>query len=214
MAENINRGATHREYEAIIRELFFSVDSALDKYARVRRTHYELWLWRYYNLPLTEVDRTCKLYFSRRFLNGMSIRKASKAQIDKGFKELGYACGIDPDGNPVESGCRMRCVRLVNELNMALTDLGFSTVDVERFIRYFTFDYDVVLDEEGKPKLEPGYGFQIWIFHSDENRMWFRKALEGLMHLKLRLPMGHVLAAARDLQKYSQRVPPKKKVAE
>jgi hypothetical protein len=212
LAEDINR-VNHREYEVVLKELFFGKDSALEKYAKVRKTHYELCLWKNYNLPLRDVDRASKLYFSRRFLNGMRIEKASKNLLEKGFTELGYACGINPDGNPVESGCKMRVNRLVNELNLALADLGFSTVDVERFIRYFTFDYDVVLDEEGKPKLEPGYGFQIWIFHSDENRMWFRKALDGLMHLKLRLPMGHVLAAARDLQKYSKRVPPTKKVA-
>lgn len=202
MAEDINRG-----YEAVLKELFFGKDAALDKYAKVRWTRYEIMLWKKHGLPLAEVNPVAKAYFSRRFLEKQRIDKVSKPVLEKALESLSYACGIDPDGNLVETGCRLRCHKLMEELNIALSGLEFAPVDVERFLNYFTFDYDVVLDENGKPKQEPGYGFEIRLFHSDQNRAWFRTILKALFFLKLRLPMQCVHEVAKYFRKYAKPQP-------
>ena len=201
MAENINRG-----YEVVLKELFFGKDAALNKYAKVWRTYYEIVeLYDACGLPLSEVDSASKAYFSQRFLK-CQISKAPTDVMKKAVASLGYAAGLE-DGNPVETGCRQRCHRLVNELNMALVEAGFPMVDEERFIKFFTFDYDVVLDENGKPRLEPGYSFEIRHFHSDENRLWFRMILKVLFILKLRMPMQCVYNVAKYFRKYAKPAP-------
>jgi hypothetical protein len=193
-----------RSYEEVLKELFFGKDAALDKCAKVRKTLYEISLWKKHGLPLAEVGSAEKAYFSRRFLSKQRIDKVSEFVLDKALESLGYAAGFDPNGNPVESGCRSRCYKLINELNIALAGDGFPTVDVERFLNYFTFDFDFVLDNDGKPKLEPGYDFEMRIFRSDANRLWFRMVLRALFLLKLRLSMQHVNEIAKFLHKHAK----------
>ena len=44
---------------------------------------------------------------------------------------------------------------------------------VEQFLDWLTFSYEVRKDHEGKPIEEKPYGFEIRIFNSDENRKEF-----------------------------------------
>ena len=119
MAENI------RSIEEILCELFKGRDAALEKYSRVRHTQYEMSLWRDYGLPLYDVDKSAKAYFSKSFLGGAKISETDGATIKKAFEKLNHA---------VNDGCHGRCLRLVEELNQALTALGLRTVDPEPFL--------------------------------------------------------------------------------
>ena len=51
MAENV------RSYFEILDEMFMGPGAALEKYAKVRFTQYEMNLWRKHRLPLKEVDK-------------------------------------------------------------------------------------------------------------------------------------------------------------
>ena len=209
MAENIT---STRSYEEILGEIFFGKDAALDKYARVRKTLYEMELYLKYGLDLCEVEPAAKAYFSKRFLSGQRIEKASKAEFTKAMTSLRYAAGLDIDGNVVETGCRQRCRRLMIELNSALADAGLDTVrDIDWFLDYLTFDYGQVLNDDGSPKTEPGYQFEIRIFYSDENRFWFRKELEHLFKDGLRMSMQDVYKLSRYRRKRAKKAPPKPK---
>lgn len=179
-----------RDYFAVLKELFVGKDAALLKYAKVRHTQYEMNLWREYKLPLGEVSAAAKAYFSRRFLGNTKIDKASKNQIEEAFKNLYYAVGILPEG---DSGCHMKCRRLVLELNGFLTELGLETIkDPEAFLDWLTFYYHTPNNEFGGPMNEPGYGFQIKIFHDEQNFNDFRFEVKSLIESKKQMSMQNI----------------------
>lgn len=156
-----------RSIKEILEELFKGKDSALGKYAKVRFVQYEIGLWHGRGVPLEVINNQAKLYFSKRFLRGVSIRTASPERIEKGLDELNHA---------VKDGCHGRCKRLIEELNEALKAKGLAEItQPEKFLDWLTFDYHVNRDYDGEIVKEPEYGFEIRIFHDADNRneFWF-----------------------------------------
>ena len=130
-------------------------------------------LWRRYGLPLSEVSSAAKVYFSKRFLGGARISSAEIATLDEGFLRLNHA---------VNDGCHGRCLRLVEELNQALVNVGLETItDIESFLYWLTYDNTVVQDEYGEDVLEPGFSFPIRVFHDKENRKDFWREIHYLL---------------------------------
>lgn len=167
MAEQI------RSIDAILKELFQTKDAALVKYAKVRHVQYEMNLWRQYGLPLSEVESGAKTYFQKRFLPKEKISTASEAQLAEAFKSLDHA---------VKDGCHGRCVRLVVELNQALSELGLELIgDVDGFLDWLTFNYETRKDDYGNIVRENPYGFEVRVFHDKENRHEFWSEAFGLL---------------------------------
>lgn len=180
MAERVKR-----EYEEIVQELFAGNDAALAKLAKVRRTRHEMLLWKD-GMPLPDIGAKWKRYFSKRFLGGTSLSDATPAQLREASVRLNYAVG---DGT--NSGCYARCMRLVNELNEALERDRLQTVDPVRFINYMTFSYTKPVGYDGRPVVDE-YGFEVMIFHHDEQRREFWKELRGILREKRRISMQGV----------------------
>lgn len=168
MAENI------RSIEEILNELFKGGrDSAIEKYAKVRHTQYEMDLWCHYGLPLSEVERGAKAYFSKRFLNGCRIDKASEKALRDAFSRLDHA---------VNDGCHGRCHKLIVELNQAFAELGLPEVkEIDKFLDWLTFNYQTRLGGDGEPVIEKPYGFQILIFDDERNRKEFWTEVQQLI---------------------------------
>jgi len=162
-----------RNVKEILEELFKGRDAALEKYAKVRITQYEMNLWRVHHLPLSEVNGAAKQYFSKRFLGGKRIDQATPEELNDAFERLGYA---------VSNGCYGRCKTLVEELNEALAELGFETVkEIDKFLNWVTFANHTVEDYNGNAAQEPGYGFEVHIFDCDLNRKEFWMELQQLL---------------------------------
>ena len=158
----------------VLEELFKGRDAAVEKYAKVRHTQYEMNLWRQRGLPLKEVPRNVKVYFSQRFLGGKKINEASEAELNEAFKRLGYA---------VDDGCKGRCNRLVEELNSMLAELGFKTIEEPaKFLNWLTFDYEVRRDHTGSPVVEKPFGFEILVFKDERNRKEFWGEVQLLLY--------------------------------
>lgn len=181
-----------QDYFSVLGELFFGNDAALEKYAKVRHTQYELGLWRYHNLPLGEIDGRAKKYFSERFLKGGRIDKVEPAELSEGFTRLNYAVGQKTDDGTF-TGCHGRCLRLINELNGVLAKDGLIVVgNPERFLNYLTFDYTVRRDHEGIPILEKPYFIPIWDFHDEECRKAWREFIKYLRAIKRKMSMQDI----------------------
>ena len=173
-----------RTFQEIFEELFKGSDAAIGKYARVRHTLYEMKLWRSYNLPLQEVGKEERRYFAQRFLGGGRIATADQATLDKAFNALQHA---------VDDGCHGRCLRLVEELNEALSAAGLPKLQQpEAFLDWLTFDYDTIKDDAGNPTKEPGYSFEIRVFHDAENRREFWAETQALLKHKRMLPLTDI----------------------
>lgn len=187
MAEQITRG-----YFEITKELFFAtkdekgktVKSALDQYAKVRHTQYELQLWLYHGVPLGQIDRGCKAYFAERFLMGREIRKVDAKTLDAAFERLNHA---------VKDGCHGRCVRLMEEMNRYLASVNLPLVKIEEFLNYMTFNYRTRLDAYGYPRKEPGYSFEIRDFVDEFYRGLFREELKHLEKQRRVMAMQDIL---------------------
>ena len=168
-----------RSVRDILEELFKGRDAAIEKYAKVRHTQYELNLWRSYGLPLREVPKGVKFYFSQRFLNGKKIEDASPEELAEAFKRLGYA---------VSNGCKGRCESLTAELNLKLEELGLQTIqEPERFLDWLTFSYTVRRDFDGSPVTEKPYGFEIRVFDDQRNRKEFWGEIRLLLRVYHRI---------------------------
>ena len=176
MAEDI----TKRGIREVLEELFKGRDAAIEKYAKVRHTLYEMELWYKYRkdgYSLRDVPKSVKVYFSQRFLKGEKIddrTPEAEAKLSEGFKRLGHA---------VDDGCKGRCERLVEELNLQLEELGLRTIkEPTSFLDWLTFDYDVRLDHEGNPVLEKPFGFEIRLFKDERNRKEFWGEIQLLLY--------------------------------
>lgn len=189
MAENVKRS-----YFEVLDELFAGPNSALEKYAKVRFTQYEMNLWRKHHLPLKEVDKKAKRYFGVRFLGeGLRIDKASQTVLNKAFESLHFAVGKDSGDPALLTGCHARCLKLVTELNEVLKADGLEPIpDAEKFLDFFTFDYEVRTDGFGQPIEEKPYGFVIRIFRDAENRNDFRSILKILRAEKREMSMQDI----------------------
>lgn len=200
MAENV------RSYFEILDEMFMGPGAALEKYAKVRFTQYEMNLWRRHHLPLKEVDKKAKRYFGVRFLGeGQRIDKASPEALKKAFESLHFAVGKDSGDPSLCSGCHQRCLRLANELNEALSRDGLEKIpDVEKFLDFMTFDYEVRTDENGQPIEEKPYGFVIRTFHDTENRSDFRMVLKMLRAENLEMSMQDIWKMIHFKRKHSK----------
>ena len=157
----------------ILEELFKGRDAALAKYAKVRFTRYEMNLYWRLDLPLEDVAKQARVYFSNRFLNKERIDTVPMATLSKAIDRLDHA---------EKDGCRPRCLKLVQELNEALKNLGLEPVNNPNgFLDWLTFDYEVKRDCTGSPVTEPGYGFEIRIFHNEQNREEFWTEVQNLI---------------------------------
>lgn len=185
MAENV------RSLKEILEEMFNGKTSAFEKYAKVRHTKYEIELWKKGGLPLSEVARPAKAYFSQRFLDGGKILEVDEETLQKGLERLSHA----------NNSCRRRCINLANELNKALVLFGSSQVDPESFVDYYTFNYSVPKDENGNPIKEPGYNFEIRHFHDLEIRKWFWRELKPLLKEGLFLDIKNLAKSANRKRK-------------
>lgn len=189
MAEQLTRG-----YFDIVDELFLMKDSAIDKFAKVRFTEYEMNLWRKYGYSLSEVSLKARKYFEKRFLGGTSISNATEEELEKAFLNLGYAVGsvVSPEGETELSGCRKRCLRLMNELNDCLKSLGLRTMtDPERLLDWLTFEYDTVKNGFGLPIKDRGV--EIRVFQNDQNLKEFKSELKELKKKNRALSMHDIL---------------------
>lgn len=163
-----------RTIKDVLEELFKGRDAAIEKYAKVRHTLYEMNLWYRYGLPLKDVPKNVKGYFSERFLGGKKINETTEMERAEAFKRLGHA---------VSDGCKLRCERLVNELNQQLEELGLMTVkDPTQFLDWLTFDYDVNRDFEGELVVERPFGFEIRLFKDERNRKEFWGEIQLLLY--------------------------------
>ena len=188
MTEQITRG-----YFELLHELFFAgkgedgkpMKSALDQYAKVRHTQYEMNLWRCHGVPLGQVDNGAKSYFSERFLLGREIRKSDAKTLDAAFERLDHA---------VKDGCHGRCARLVNELNSCTNQLGLDTVDTEKFLNFMTFNYHTRKDEYGYAKKEPGFSFEIRDFVDEFYRNLFREEVRLLEKQRRAMSLRGILS--------------------
>lgn len=191
MAEEIKENKT---YEDILRELFAGGESsALSKLAKVRRTEYEMNLWYKHHLPLDEVPSVYRMYFRKRFLNGVPIERANQRELKEAFYRLKCAVGVELNAGGEHTGCYMRCLRLVCELNSALKRDGLRTVEPGAFLEWLTFDYTVPTGTGGEVIMEKGYDFPIKVFHSDENRKEFWNELQKVMREHRRMSMQGVV---------------------
>ena len=173
-----------RHIKEILEELFKGRDAALEKYAKVRMTQYEMNLWRIYAHPLSDVAGTAKQYFSKRFLDGQKIDTASEKDLKNAFERLGFA---------VSNGCKNRCTELVKELNEALKELRLDGInDIDGFLDWLTFYYFVVKDFYGNPAICPRYGHEIRIFIQEKNRKEFWYELQSLLKAKRMMSMQEV----------------------
>ena len=185
-----------RNIKEILEELFKGRDAALEKYAKVRYTQYELSLWRGYGLPLSEVASSAKLYFSKRFLKGQRIDKVSREELNKAYESLGYA---------VSNGCKTRCTNLIKELNEALRGYGLEEIkEIDKFLDWLTFNYTVAKDYDGRPKQEPGYSFEIRMFDSDQIRKEFWTELQSIMKTGRIMSMHDVARITIHKRKHSK----------
>lgn len=197
MTEQITRG-----YFEITRELFFetkdekgkTVMSALEQYAKVRHTQYELNLWRFHGLTLGQIDGKAKAYFSKRFLHGENILEVDNATLEAAYKKLGHA---------VDDGCHGRCVRLVDELNRRMGELHLAPVKVEKFLDYMTFNYRTRDDGYGYPRRDPDYGYEIRDFVDKYYRTQFCEELRLLEKTRRMMSMQDILNIIHFKQEHS-----------
>lgn len=162
-----------REIKVILEELFKGNGAALNKYAKVRMTQYEINLWKKSGMPIEWVDKSAKSYFSSRFLGGKRITNATPAELQKAYESLDHA---------VRDGCHGRCVKLMTELNETFVALGLSPVNqIDKFLDFVTFYYEVRKDDQGNTVREKPGGFEVRVFHSDENRRELWLELQALM---------------------------------
>lgn len=186
-----------RTIKEILEEMFKGKDAALEKYAKVRITQYELSLWRRYGLPLSEVDKGAKAYFAQRFL-GKGITVASSKELKDALEKLDHA---------VNDGCHKRCERLLSELNEALKAAGLKTVkDQEKFLNWLTFNYVTNPDHYGEPTKEPQYGFEIRIFNDKENRKEFWEELQTLLKSGRMISMQNACRIVLAKRKISKKI--------
>ncbi len=185
-----------RTIKEILKEMFCGCDAALEKYARVRKTQYELMLWRRYGLPLSEVDKGAKAYFSQRFLDGVKITSAKEEELKKALERLDHA---------VKDGCKGRSERLLQELNEALSERGLVTVtEPGKFLEWLTFCYHTNADHEGKAVRCPEFGYEIRIFHDKENRKEFWEELQLLLKQNRMMSMQDVCKIVLNKRKHSK----------
>jgi hypothetical protein len=183
-----------RQIKEVLEELFKGPNAALTKYARVRKTKYEIDLWQS-GMPITEVSPDAKKCFSKSFLKGTSIKLATPEQISNGRKDLGYA---------VSEGCHGRCTRLVKELNCALAKLGLQQISqIDKFLDWLTFSYEVKTDYDGRSVREQPGNFEVRIFHSEENRKEFWLELQVLLKQNRMMSMQDVVKIVLDKRKKS-----------
>lgn len=183
MAENI------RKVDTILRELFRGKDSALAKYSTVRHVQYEMNLWRVHGLPLSDVRPWAKTYFARRFLGGASVTKVTESELTEGFTRLEHA---------VKDGCHGRCLRLVNELNEAMKELGLDTLkNPEAFLDYMTFNKVERRDALGEVIMEKPFNVPACDFYDDRNRKVFWSELESIIKSGRMMSMVDVLLVIR-----------------
>lgn len=168
MAENI------RGINEILDELFKGKrDSAMAKLQKVSHTYCQMCLWCDHRVPLSDIDKDVKSYFSRRFLDGCRIDQAEEKTLREGFKRLDHA---------VHDGCRGRCHRLVVELNQAFAEVGLSPVeDIDKFLDWLTCSPRFLLDHDGNPRREKPEGtIMLPVFDDERNLEEFRAELQRL----------------------------------
>ena len=172
MAEDNKVKLSHEDsYYGVLNELF-ETDGALDKFAKVRFTKYEIGLWRERKYPLSVVASQAKVYFSKRFLNGKPIYNCSDEEIEKGMASLHYAT----EPNPVGAGCYERCRRLFEYLNRKAAELGIHQIySIGIVMNFFTFS-GIVKEEK-----EPIYGIEILIPEDRDFRNAFKKELRKVI---------------------------------
>ena len=201
MAEQI------RTIEEILRELFAGgQNAALEKYAKVRHTFYEIRLYWWHQFPLEEIDGFAKGYFSKRFLDGKRIDQATQEEMVAALTRLRYAVGDEPcerDGEEYFPGSHGRCLRLVNELNAALVVEGLEPLkDPERFLKFMTFDEEVKRDALGKVIYE--HGVPVNVFHDKENRKDFWAEVQPLLKKGKMMPLQAIWVRVLHTRKNSK----------
>ena len=208
MAEDIKKTRTIGE---ILKELF----EALEKFAKVRHTLYEILLYWLHHYPLGEIDNFSKRYFSQRFLGGKRIDQATPKEMTEALKRLRYAVGeelCEKDGEKYFPGCHGRCLRLVEELNQALIVEGFKPLeDPEKFLNFMTFDQELKKDYLGQPIYE--HGCPVAVFHDKENRKEFWAEAKRLLNKGKMMEMRVILRRVLHERRHARpiKMAPKKK---
>lgn len=208
MAENTESKNIVRSIEEILEELFVKKevvkknggkkkeDAALLKYARVRHTQYEMELWLKYECP---IDRAAKRHFSKSFLGGKKLKNCSQAEIDEGMKALDHA---------VKDGCHGRCKRLVEELNMAFEEKSIEPLqNIDAFLDFMTFEYTTRKDDyTGGTVCEPGYGFEVRLFHDTKIRKAFWKEVKSLLSDGIMLPLNRICQIVQIKRNHAKKI--------
>lgn len=186
-----------RSIKDVFEELFKGKDSALAKLAKVRETQYEISLWKGYGAPLSDIAVTTKKYFSKRFLDGKTLKEAKKDEVNEGLKKLGYA---------VES-CKKRCTKLVEELNRTMSEKGLEPLnDIQGFLDWMTFFYEEKKDYTGQPVYDLEGRFPIRIFSSDKNRKSFWVETQAILRTGRIMSVKDIMRIVLFKRKHSLRL--------
>ena len=178
----------------IMDELFLGRDAALEKFAKVRHAKYEVELWRK-GMPYASLGKRSKSYFEKEYLGGIKIYDASDEQIAEGLKRLSFAVGM---GLKNPTGCYERTLRLVNELNAAIVREGLGvSVDVERFIDYFTFSHNEAVLY--RPEMIEAYPY----FFDDDHRKEYKASIRFLKEMKRKMHPGVINNMVKEVKKAS-----------
>ena len=185
-----------RQIKDILMELFSDSDAALVKYAKVRHVQYEMELWYKHHC---DIDKGVKAYFVLRFLNGKRISDCGRGEIREALDKLDHA---------VKDGCHGRCVRLITELNKAFEEKDIEQLqNIEAFLDFVTFDYETRRDEYTNELVcEPGYGFEIRVFHDTENRSAVWKKIKSLLDKGKMMPISRVCQILGIERKFSKKI--------
>ena len=210
MAEQIE----NRSIYEVLWELYSGgQEAALEKYAKVQHTRYEIGLYWYKHYPLAEIDSKAKIYFFFFFLGGKKIGQVTPEEMKEALTRLNYAVGNTPcmkDGKQYYPGAHGRCLRLVEELNRALIAEGFKPLrDPEKFLNYMIYDWEFKKNYLGEVIHE--HGAPVLVFHDKENRRDFWAETKYLLSKGKMMDLQKILRRVFHERKYARPIHTPKK---
>lgn len=128
-------GPDTQEYFALIDQLFFGSGSAVENFIMMRRALFAAQSFRS-GISRSSISSSSIKYFEKHFLPlGVTMKKATREQIDEGCAQLQFA--MDSDG-------RERCYYLMERLDDILIKNGLRPIgrDTKGFIQSYSLESD------------------------------------------------------------------------
>ncbi|MBR3329201.1 hypothetical protein IKG29_01565 [Candidatus Saccharibacteria bacterium] len=128
-------GPDTQEYFALIDQLFFGPGSAVENFIMMRRALFAAQSFRS-GISRSSISSSSIKYFEKHFLPlGVTMKKATREQIDEGCAQLQFA--MDSDG-------RERCYYLMERLDDILIKNGLRLIgrDTKGFIQSYSLESD------------------------------------------------------------------------